>query len=350
MPEEEKGTKKNMFGVEDDAKDVFQQADQAPESTEEKTEEATTEETKEEESIEKTEEKKEDTTEETTEKEEETEETKEEEKTEKEITDEEAAERKASAVDELIGVINDATEYTDVMADKFNTIEKSKETIEKLVKDKEEYLERNQEVFNVLKNDPYLMDIMRDQIENKVSFLEAFAKNVDGSLLHTEAGDPDNEAIEKLYADRKTKEKDLTTFRDTLAVNSEESDRITKAFMEERKFTEEKEKEFKEKLKKHMTDLYSGKVTKEFLGLTADGFTKPEDDKKTKKAIEDAEIKGRNENIKKNIKPKPKKSDELPDLKGTNKAEEREKTARKQAEENIFEAVDSSSNRNNLFN
>ena len=223
------------------------------------------------------------------------------------------------------------------------------ETIKKLVKDKEEYLERNQEVFNVLKDDPFLMEIMRDQIENKVSFLEAFAKNVDGSLLHTEAGDPDNEAIEKLYADRKAKEKDLTTFQDTLAVNSDESNKVMESFLEKKKFTEDQKKEFSEKLSKHMNDLFSGKITDEFLSLTADGFTKPEDVKKSKEDIEKARVEGLNENIKKNIKPKPKKSDELPDLKGTNKAEEQERTIKEEAAASIMETVEAANQRSNLF-
>lgn len=320
MFEDKEDKDKNMFGMNEE------------EETKEETKEETAKETE--------------TTEESEEtKEEETgEETGEETKTEEETEDEEGTTLSDDATNELIEVINQASEITGITADKFNVVEKNKETIEKLVADKEEYLKRNQKVFDAFKKDPFLMDIMRDSMENEdVSFIEAFVKNVDPALVYTKDGDPDNEAIKKLYADRKTKDKEISTFKDTLDVNSEESNKVIESFLSEKKFTDEKKKEFTDKLSQHMNDLYSGKITKEFLALTSDGFTKPEDVKKAK-------VEGLNANIKKNIKPKPQKSDELPNLKGSNKAEDQEKTSREKAAVSIFDTVESASSRENIFN
>lgn len=186
------------------------------------------------------------------------------------------------------------------------------DAIYSLIADSKANQDANTQLETALQEDPEFASFMEAVVVNKKSVAEAALEaGIDLGDAIPEPGDDGYK--EYILAQEKKKEnaKKANQFKQTRDNNLKRSESEVKRYFAENRVPEKEMKVIGEQLDKVFSDIYNGKVTVDFIKMVHEGITAPE---KIKTAAAVAEIKGRNEVIKK--KWKRKKGDGQPKLGG----------------------------------
>ena len=171
--------------------------------------------------------------------------------------------------------------------------------------------EANSKLIEAFNSNPTVAEILRDVIEG-ADLRVAIARHFSTDDLVPQEGDPDfkawQEAAEKRKKDIEGREKQA----EVLVENTKKSTETVKVFADKHKFTQEETTEFLGIIDKAMDDLYSGKVTEDFLEKMLNAFNYKKD---VKEAAQLGEIKGKNTKIEAKKKDGEKAGDGVPKLK-----------------------------------
>jgi hypothetical protein len=171
--------------------------------------------------------------------------------------------------------------------------------------------EANSKLIEVFESNPTVAEILRDVIEG-ADLRVAIARHFSKDDLIPQEGDPDfkawQESAEKRKKDIEGREKQA----EVLVENTKKSTETVKVFADKHKFTQEETTEFLGIIDKAMDDLYSGKVTEDFLEKMLNAFNYKKD---VEEATQLGEIKGKNAKIETKKKDGEKSGDGVPKLK-----------------------------------
>jgi len=151
----------------------------------------------------------------------------------------------------------------------------------------------NQKLVEVMDANPELVDMIRD-LANGATPAEAIARNFDLDEIIPKDGEPDYEAWAKNKESRLSKKSEMEArskeYQDNLAV----SEANVREYAEENNMSEEETGKMLDDIDSMLTDLASGKVSKEFVTRMRKALTA---DQEKQEAVEMAKIEGKNEAI-----------------------------------------------------
>lgn len=181
--------------------------------------------------------------------------------------------------------------------------------------------ERNKKVTQMLHSHPELVAILQD-LDAGADMRVAIARHFDPANLSVDDNEPDYDAWKKAAEDRQKKFTERQQWQDTYAKNRKESGEIFKQFAVDTKMDQPKAQEFAEKVDGILTDVYNGKLSRQFLDAMHKALMF---DQAVEQAKEIGKVAGRNEQIAAKIaKEEAPKGDGLPDLKKSGEINEAE--------------------------
>jgi predicted XRE-type DNA-binding protein len=172
--------------------------------------------------------------------------------------------------------------------------------------------ESNKIVMDALEGEPVLAKIIMD-VSKGASFAQALALHLNPDELVPIEGDPDYQGWNENRKARAKTLEERRTFEEELTTNSKASVDEIKAFVKENNMSDQEAADFLETVNQSLTDVYKGKITKDFLTKWKLVLSRDQD---VQKAHQQGEIKGRNTNIEA-VKAEQPKGDNLPKVLST---------------------------------
>jgi hypothetical protein len=202
--------------------------------------------------------------------------------------------------------------------------------------------ESNKIVMDALEGEPVLAKIIMD-VSKGASFAEALALHLSPEELTPLEGDPDYQGWNENRKNRSKSLEERKAFEEELATNGKASTEVIRQFVAEEKMSDKEAADFLSEVNENLTDVYKGKISKEFLRKWKLVLSHDLD---VTKAHQQGEIKGRNANIEA-VKAEQPKGDALPKILSTaakDKAPEPEKP-----QDPISQSIDAFNKRRSVF-
>jgi len=167
------------------------------------------------------------------------------------------------------------------------------EYISELEAFKEKSIAEQQEIMDIIDQNPVLARILTD-LGAGASLNVALARHVDPEDLQAQEGDPDYEAWAENSRQRKEEATQRNKWMEEVAANEEMSKAEMQAFADESGMEPDEVAEFFEFLNNTLTEIYNGKINRTTLKMLHKAF---KHDETVKDAMESGKVMGRNEKI-----------------------------------------------------
>lgn len=200
-------------------------------------------------------------------------------------------------------------------------LKRAKKHIKELSDYRTKNKEANQKVNQMLHAHPELVDVLRD-LDAGADMRVALARHFSAEDLAVEEGEPDYEAWKTANTERQKRFEEKRQWQESFAKNRKEAGEVFSQFATDNKMDQAKAQEFAEKTDAILTDVYNGKISRQFLDTMYKALMF---DQAVKQANEVGKVAGRNEKIEaKIVKDQEQKGDGLPNLQKTGEMTETE--------------------------